>query len=144
MIETPSSRGGAMAFEYVKPEVESGKKVVRLSRTPYQLGAVQVIKRGGENNLHSHTHFDGFWFVLSGRARFHGEGDAVLGEFGRYQGILIPRGVPYWFESVGDEELEVLQVESSDQALVSREDMENDRVDHTPQTRTINYSSPEA
>ena len=39
------------------------------------------------------------------------KGDVVIGEFGKYEGILIPRGEQYWFESASvDEELEILQM----------------------------------
>jgi mannose-6-phosphate isomerase-like protein (cupin superfamily) len=69
------------------------------------------VREGGENNLHSHRGMDGFWMVLAGRVRFYGPGDVVIGEFGKYEGILIPRGEQYWFESASnDEELEILQM----------------------------------
>jgi len=74
--------------------------------------AVQVIKEGGENTLHNHTEFDGLWFVLKGKARFHGDNDEVYGELGERDAILIPRGVMYWFESIGDDDLELLQLEA--------------------------------
>ena len=35
-------------------------------------------------------------------------------EFGKHEGIHIPRGFYYWFESCGDETLELLQVEAVD------------------------------
>jgi hypothetical protein len=31
--------------------------------------------------------------------------------------VLIPRGFPYWFEGIGDTELELLQIEASDRAM---------------------------
>ena len=54
-----------------------------------------------------------FWLVLGGRAKFYGPGDEDLGEFGRHEGIFIPRGARYWFERVGEEELEILRVGAS-------------------------------
>ena len=46
---------------------------------------IQVLREGGENNLHSHRYLDGFWMVLKGRVRFYGPDKAVLGEFGSLQ-----------------------------------------------------------
>src|SRR3989442_1127423 len=103
---------GAQTFKYEMPEEEKPKTIVWLARTDRLFADVQVIMQGGETNLRSHGHLDGFWFVLSGRARFYGEGDRVLGELGKHEGILLPRGTPYWFESVGTETLELLQLEA--------------------------------
>lgn len=115
-------------FAYGKPAGQtSGKGIVSLCQTDIIRGAVQVVREGGDNNLHSHTGMDGFWMVLSGRVRFYGPGDEVLGEFGRHEGIVMPRGAQYWFESCGDEELELLQVVAFDR------DVKNERVDVNPQ-----------
>jgi mannose-6-phosphate isomerase-like protein (cupin superfamily) len=111
-------------FSYQKPEQqESGKAIVSLCQTDIIRGAVQVVKEGGDNNLHSHTGMDGFWMVLKGAVRFYGPGDEVLGEFGPHEGIVMPRGAEYWFESCGDVDLELLQVVAFDR------DVKNERVD---------------
>ena len=64
---------------------------------------VQVVKGGGENNLHTHPAEDAFWYVINGAVRFYGEGDKVIGVYNTGEGILIPRGFKYWFESASDE-----------------------------------------
>lgn len=126
----------AQPFRYTTPEMPDGpmvgKFVVRLARTDRMLANVQVLKNGGETNLHTHHHLDGFWMVLKGRARFYGEGDAVIADLGEKEGILIPRHFKYWFESVGDEVLEILQVESADIAMPVGKPIE--RQDFTPLT----------
>lgn len=67
--------------------------------------------RTGATNLHSHSGNDGFWMVLSGRARFYAEADEPIAELGPRQGVLVPHGTPYWFESASDDEpLEMLHV----------------------------------
>jgi mannose-6-phosphate isomerase-like protein (cupin superfamily) len=102
------------AFHYKKPnEFSAGKASVRLCNSDVLMGLIQVVQDGGENNLHYHKTNDGFWLVLGGRARFYGPGDEELGEFGPHEGIFIPRGARYWFERVGDEELEILRVGAS-------------------------------
>lgn len=128
-------------FRYVQPEFESGKKVTILARTPYLLGGVQVVLKGGETNLHAHKHLDGFWMVLSGRARFYSDVDVVFAEIGKYEGVLIPRGVKYWFESASDEPLELLQVEASDQPLLNRQDLLDDRVDYVAPKKPVSLES---
>ena len=117
----------------LETEIPEGlpKKVTILSRTDRVVAAVQVIRSGGENNLHSHSHLDGVWTVLAGRAKFYGPGDEIMADLGPYEGILIPRGVKYWFES-GDENqtLIIHQVEASDIAMVSIQDLIKDRINH--------------
>ena len=118
----------ARVFKYTRPELEGANTKVWLCRSDIMFAGVKVIREGGENNLHSHTALDGFWFVLSGRARFYGEGDKVIAELGKHEGVHIPRDFAYWFEAVGDEVLELLQVESIDRRVA------NHRVDHAPRT----------
>src|ERR1043166_10150660 len=104
----------ATVFKYVRPEAKAAKTVVQLCRSDLVYANVQVISHGGENNLHSHTALEGVWIVLKGKARFYGERDTMLAELGSLDGTNIPPGFPYWFESVGDEILEILQVEAID------------------------------
>ena len=106
------SEGSYQVFKYEKPsDMPGGKAIVQLAGSDIIRGRVQVVREGGENNLHSHRGMDGFWMVLAGRVRFYGSGDVIIGEFGKHEGILIPRGEQYWFESASDnEELEILQM----------------------------------
>src|SRR2546430_4570833 len=101
-----------VTFAYSKPEgVNSAKGFVALGRRDIVRGAVQVVKKnGGENNLHYHSTSASFWMVLKGRVRFYGPGDVLIGEFGPHEGTITPRFSRYWFENVGDEDLEILQV----------------------------------
>lgn len=125
------------AFSYKKPDkFSAGKASVRLCNSDVLMGLVQVVQDGGENNLHFHKTNDGFWLVLGGRARFYGPGDEELGEFGPHEGIFIPRGARYWFERVGDEELEILRVGAS--ADPSAKD--SGRTDASPQKFIIGTS----
>lgn len=81
---------------------------------------VQVVKSGGENNLHTHTGEDASWLVLKGALKFCGEGDKVIGELKKHEGILIPRGFKYWFEGASDEPLEILRVTARDQTTENK------------------------
>ena len=117
----------ATVFGYQTPaELLKAKGIVPLCRSDIVYSTVHVLKRGGENNLHAHTAQDGIWIVLRGRAKFYGRDDVLLAELGPLQGIHIPRGFYYWFESASPELLELLQVEAIDKSIESR------RLDATP------------
>lgn len=131
MSEQPQPQP-ARTFRYEKPATAANKQIVKLARTDRMFVGVQVVEKGGENNLHSHPNMDGFWMVLSGRVRFYGEEDVVLGEFGPMEGILIPRGFKYWFESAGQETLELLQFEAFAKSLNAEGSNPGERVNHSP------------
>lgn len=113
-------------FKYQSPEFDGVKKSMLVCNSDLMRVIVQVVKNGGENNLHSHTGEDAFWLVLKGAVKFYGKGDKVIGELKPNEGILIPRGFNYWFESASDEPLEILRVSARDQST------ENKRVNYTP------------
>jgi len=113
-------------FKYQTPQFEGVKKTLQVCNSDLMKVQVQVVKDGGENNLHSHTGDDAFWYVMSGAVKFYGEGDEVIGEFNKGEGILIPRGFKYWFESASDEPLEIIRVAARDQ------NVENKRVSEAP------------
>jgi mannose-6-phosphate isomerase-like protein (cupin superfamily) len=128
---TQDSNGKALTatlFGYQSPtDLQKPKSIVRLCRSDIIYSSVQVLKEGGENNLHAHSAQDGVWIVLKGRARFYGKDDVLLAELGPLQGMHIPRGFYYWFEKAGDEVLELLQVEAIDKTI------DNRRLNATPQ-----------
>jgi mannose-6-phosphate isomerase-like protein (cupin superfamily) len=118
-------------FKYVRPAQINAKKILWLAKTDRLFSTMQVLQGGGgETNLHSHPNLDGFWFVISGKARFYSDETTVAGELGPMEGILIPRGCKYWFEAVGTETLELLQVECSTKSFDTQQAMA-DRIDHT-------------
>ncbi len=117
----------ATVFNYAKPQVSKSKTIARLCRSDLMYANVQVITEGGENNMHAHPAQDGFWMVIKGRARFYADGDVVIGDFGPFEGVHIPRGFNYWFESSSPDTLELLQVEAIDLTAAK-----NERVNVTP------------
>ena len=119
----------AGTFRYERPEGDGSKEIAHLARTDTFKADVQRVTEEGANNMHAHTGNDGFWMVLEGEARFYGDGDEVLAELGPDEGIVIPRGLKYWFESIGDEDLEILHVGSYDNRV------EDHRVDHADRDR---------
>jgi len=116
----------AKIFKYQTRQFDGVKKSMMVCNSDLMKVMVQVVKDGGENNLHSHTGDDAFWYVMSGAVKFYGDGDKLIGEFKKGEGILIPRGFQYWFESSSSEPLEILRVTAKDQ------NVKNERVNHTP------------
>ena len=114
-------------FKYRTPQFDGVKKTLQVCNSDLMKVQVQVVKDGGENNLHTHTGDDAFWYVIRGAVKFYGEGDKLVGEYQKGEGILIPRGYKYWFESAAPEPLEILRVTAKDQ------NVENQRVDHSAQ-----------
>jgi len=135
--DTTSNLPTATVFKYQRPEFDAGKRNVKLGRTDRMIGIIQVLRRGGETNLHSHAHMDGLWMVLSGRVRFYGENNVLLGDFGAREGVLIPRGCPYWFENVEDEIAELLQVEAFDVAIPDDATLRADRTNYEAPKRPM-------
>ena len=70
---------------------------------------IKVYAKGGENKLHAHPHQDHSFIVLDGRARFHGPRGEER-ELGRNDGILLPAGSYYWFETISEEPLVILRL----------------------------------
>ena len=122
LVQTNSGKPlKATVFGYDTPtSMEKPRGVVRLCRSDLVYANMTLIKAGGENNLHAHTANDGVWFVVKGRVKFYGIDNALLAELGPGQGIHIPRGFFYWFESSSPEMLELLQVEAIDKSVESR------------------------
>ena len=117
----------AKEFRFQTPEFEGVKKTLNVCSSDLMKVQMQIVKDGGENNLHTHTGDDAFWYVVNGAVKFYGEGDKLIGEYRKGEGILIPRGFKYWFESGSKDPLEILRVTAKDQMV------ENKRVDLSPQ-----------
>ena len=102
-----------VGFKFEKPEADipTGKKAhVKLAGTDSCRASVQVLNRGGENNLHYHPNMDLIYMVLKGRVQFYGPEGKLLGDYGPHEGLLLPENARYWFKSVGDEEAWLLQI----------------------------------
>ena len=104
-------------FRYRGPDADGGRDTAEGRRsypmcmTDNVVSTVQIFQKGVHNRLHVHLTEDGYWFVLGGRVRFYGEGDKVIAELGKHEGLLMPAGNHYWFEGVSDDEpLQILRV----------------------------------
>ncbi len=111
-IDHDAAEAAVQTFRFKAPDAYDRRKaIVKLVSNERGQTAVHCLGQGGENNLHFHAGVDITWMVLKGRARFYGPGnDDVRGEFGPHEGLLIPSGAKYWFESCGTDDLELLQI----------------------------------
>ena len=90
------------------PLLTSGRTNQVLARTDTVEVRAKVYAAGGENALHTHLDEDHTFFVLDGEATFYGPDEQTV-VVGRYEGIMIPAGAFYRFQSTGDTNLVLLR-----------------------------------
>ena len=90
------------------PLLTSGRTNQVLARTDTVEVRAKVYAEGGENGLHTHTDEDHTFFILDGEATFYGPDDRPT-VVGRYEGLMIPAGAFYRFQSTGDTNLVLLR-----------------------------------
>jgi mannose-6-phosphate isomerase-like protein (cupin superfamily) len=90
------------------PLLTSGRTNQVLARTDTVEVRAKVYAQGGENALHTHLDEDHTFFVLDGEATFYGpeEQSTVVGKL---EGLMIPAGAYYRFQSTGDTNLVLLR-----------------------------------
>lgn len=108
MTATDKATPRVTTYSMKVPLLTSGRTNQVLARTATTEVRAKVYAEGGENALHTHLDEDHTFFVLDGQATFYGpdEQSAVVG---RYEGILIPAGAFYRFQSTGDTNLVLLR-----------------------------------
>ena len=126
-------------YRYAKPAAKiEHKGHFGLARGELIRGSVQVLKPNkGANNLHYHTNVETFWWVITGRCRFYGPEDKLLGDFGPGEGIITPRYSRYWFENKETDDLELLQVAASPVP-----GLKSGRTDAAPRRRRNHATTP--
>ena len=106
MIETDTK---AEFFKLRTPLLSKGRLDTELTRTETMRVWMKCYAEGGENVLHAHPSEDHIFVILQGQARFHDK-DGNERVVGRNEGIMLPHGCYYYFESCGDEPLVMLRV----------------------------------
>jgi mannose-6-phosphate isomerase-like protein (cupin superfamily) len=92
-------------LSYEKPDFEGGRGIVLLGGTDILRGAVQLMKVGARQGLHSHANYDGLYLCLEGRVRFWGK-DGPFAVIGPKEAVMVPRGAAYAFAAEdGDAEM---------------------------------------
>ncbi len=107
--------------DWSEKDKKHGKQNLHLGSSGGLNVGVQVVIKGGETNLHAHPGVESSWFVLAGRVKFYGAGDTLVADLGKGEGVFIPAGIPYWFESGSEEKLEILHITSGQRGRVNFE-----------------------
>jgi mannose-6-phosphate isomerase-like protein (cupin superfamily) len=98
-------------FSLRTPYLAEGRSNETVASTDQLAIRVKVYAEGGENALHAHEQEDHAFVVLEGKATFYDD-DGAAREIGPYEGVMIPHGKYYRFESTGDQNLVLLRVGS--------------------------------
>jgi mannose-6-phosphate isomerase-like protein (cupin superfamily) len=103
------ARPQAQVFSMKTPLLSSGRTNIPLASTDLLTLRVKVYAEGGENSLHTHMDEDHAFVVMQGQATFRDEQDNVT-VVNQFEGILLPHGAYYFFQSTGEENLVLLRV----------------------------------
>jgi mannose-6-phosphate isomerase-like protein (cupin superfamily) len=107
-MEIPADAPKPSFFKMRARKLSSGSTEEPLAIGKHLWLKIKVYGKGGENKLHAHDNQDHSFIVLDGKACFHGpRGEKKT--LGRGEGILLPAGSYYWFESVGKDPLVLLR-----------------------------------
>jgi len=100
----------ATQFDLTAQLLDQGRSMDLLAKTDMMAAHIKVYAEGGENGLHTHNHEDHIFVVLAGEATFRTGVEEQERVVAKHQGILLPKGAYYRFESSGDENLVLLRV----------------------------------
>lgn len=100
----------AQFFSLKSPLLAQGRLNNVMARTSLLQVIVKVYAAGGENAMHKHPYEDHAFIILQGQATFHIETDDNVKVVNKNEGVMIPRGVSYWFLSSATENLVMLRV----------------------------------
>jgi mannose-6-phosphate isomerase-like protein (cupin superfamily) len=98
------------------PLLSAGRTTDFLARGDLLAVAVKVYAEGGENGLHAHTTNEHIHMVLQGQATFYDE-DGKATVVNQYEGMWLPKGAYYYFQSSGTENLVLMSCYASDPAM---------------------------
>ena len=91
----------AQTFTVKTPRITDGRSHMPLVRTDVLMSGLNYYAPGRKNKLHTHPGEDHMFVVLDGQATFFDK-DEKATVLGKGEGILLPEGHFYQFESSGD------------------------------------------
>jgi mannose-6-phosphate isomerase-like protein (cupin superfamily) len=100
----------AQVFNLRTPYLAQGRTTDNRAKTDRLTVTVKVYAEGGENGMHHHTNDDHSFIVIEGQATFHVNSEDNVLVVGPYEGIMLPCGTDYRFESSGEENLVLIRV----------------------------------
>ena len=106
----PATATHAQTFNLTTPYLLQGITSDERARSELLTVLIKVYASGGENRMHAHVHEDHSFIVLEGEATFHFEGADSARVLKPHEGVMLPKGTYYRFESSGDGNLVMLRV----------------------------------
>jgi len=106
MVATASK---ATVFNLRTPYLKQGRTTSRRAHTDLLTLTVKVYAEGGENGMHCHTTEDHTFIVVEGQATFRVDTDDNVKVVNKWEGIMLPKGVYYRFESTGNQNLVLIR-----------------------------------
>ena len=97
-------------FDLKTPYLDQGRSRKNAAASEVMTVVGMVYAEGGENAMHHHENEDHVFLILQGEATFHIETDDNVRVLKKYDGVLVPEGVNYWFVSSGDENLVMARI----------------------------------
>jgi mannose-6-phosphate isomerase-like protein (cupin superfamily) len=108
---------GPSAFRVRAQMLSKGRTETVLAASNLLTVRLKMYASGGENTLHAHQEEDHVFIILQGAAEFF-DGDGSLGFFTANQGVLLPKGSMYRFNSCEGEPLVMLRIGSPNEAAL--------------------------
>jgi len=99
----------AEVFNLRTPYLRQGRTTDLRARTDLMTIMVKIYAEGGENAMHCHTTEDHSFIVVEGQATFRIDTEDNVKVVNRWEGIMLPKGVYYRFESTGDQNLVLIR-----------------------------------
>jgi len=112
-VNLPTTATRAQIFNLTTPYLLQGITSDERARTELLTVLIKVYASGGENRLHAHVHEDHSFIVLEGEATFHFDGEDNTRVLKPYEGVMLPKGTYYRFESTGQGNLVMLRIGAS-------------------------------
>jgi len=109
-----TTASAAQVFDLRTPYLIQGRTTDMRSRTDLLTITMKVYAEGGENAMHCHPYEDHTFIVVEGQATFHLGSDENVRVLDKYEGVMLPKGAFYWFESSGNENLVMIRAGASD------------------------------
>jgi mannose-6-phosphate isomerase-like protein (cupin superfamily) len=97
-------------FSLTAQLLAQGRVDTNLAKTDLLRLRLKVYASGGENAMHVHPYEDHSFIILQGQATFHINTDENIKVLNQYEGVMLPRGVGYWFQSSAPENLVMIRV----------------------------------
>lgn len=109
-VTLPAAATRAHVFNLTTPYLLQGITSDERARSELLSVLIKVYASGGENRMHAHVLEDHSFIVLEGEATFHFDGEDNARVVKPYEGVMLPKGAYYRFESSGASNLVMLRV----------------------------------